>query len=327
MTAVSLQALAGDRPGQGPRVVVLGSANMDLVATAGSLPTPGETVLGHGFTMIPGGKGANQAIAAARAGGRCAVIGAVGDDAFGGPLRGGLREAGVDTGLLRMAGGPSGVALIVVDDAGENQIVVSPGANATVTGLTGPDRAAIAAADALICQLEVPVEAVIEAAVAARAAGTRVVVNAAPARVLPGELLAATDLLVVNQGEAGIVTGLTPAIGSGELVDELVDALVGLVPRAVLTLGAAGAVYGERAGDRLAVPAPKVSTVDTTAAGDAFIGALTVAWLEQRPMPDAVRWACAAGAACARTLGAANSLPTRTQIDELYRSTYQGEPV
>jgi ribokinase len=298
-------------------IVVLGSANMDLVATSETLPTPGETVLGHGFAMVAGGKGANQAVAAARAGGSCAVIGVVGDDAFGEPLRAGMRDAGVDTDLLRVAHGPSGVALIVVDDKGENQIVVSPGANATLTDLTPADRSAIARAGALVCQLEVPVEAVTDAARTARAAGTRVILNAAPARVLPGDLLAVTDLLVVNGVEAGIVTGLP-----GAEPDALVDALVRLVPRAVVTLGAAGARYGERNGARVAVPAPRVSTVDTTAAGDAFIGALTVAWLEGRTMADALRWACAAGAACACTLGAATSLPSRSAIEALFAKAY-----
>jgi ribokinase len=294
------------------RVVVLGSANMDLVGTAQRLPGPGETVLGHGFATVPGGKGANQAVAVARAGGGCVAVAAVGDDAFGPVLRAGLAGAGVDVSLVRVVDGPSGVALIAVDAAGENQILVVPGANAALTGLTPAERAAIQGAQALVCQLEVPVATVVEAAAAARAAGVRVVVNAAPARPVPAALWRDTDLLVVNEGEARAVTGLGAA-GTGGLL----DALVALVPRAVLTLGAAGCAYAERGGARLAVPAPRVSTVDTTAAGDAFVGALTVAWLEGRPMDKALRWACAAGAACARTLGAAGSLPTREQIDEL----------
>jgi ribokinase len=245
------------------------------------------------------------------------AIAAVGDDSFGPALRAGLDGAGVDTSLLRVVPGPSGVALIAVDAAGENQILVAPGANAALTGLTGPERAAVAAADALICQLEVPIETVTEAAVAARAAGVRVVLNAAPARSLPAELTAVTDLLVVNRGEAEVVTGL-----AGADVERLLDGLLHLAPRAVMTLGAAGAVYGERGGARLSVPAPVVSTVDTTAAGDAFVGALTVAWIEGRPMGTALRWACAAGAACARTLGAASSLPVRGQIDELFAAAY-----
>jgi ribokinase len=303
-----------------PRIAVLGSANMDLVGTAASLPRPGETVLGRGFSMVAGGKGANQAVAAARSGGRCVILAAVGDDAFGPALRAGMTGAGVDTSLLRVLAGPSGVALIAVDDAGENQILVAPGANAGLTGLTARERAAIEGADALVCQLEVPIETVTEAAVVARAAGVRVVVNAAPARELPAELVRATDLLVVNQGEAEVVTGLP-----GADVDELLDALLRQVPQVVVTRGARGAVYGERSGARLVVPATVVSTVDTTAAGDAFIGALTVAWTEGRPMPTALRWASAAGAACVRTLGAAGSLPARAAIDELFAAAYAEE--
>src|SRR5262245_22452055 len=169
---------------------------MDLVGTAPKLPMPGETVLGHGFEMVPGGKGANQAIAAARAGGGCAFVGAVGDDAFGPELCATLTESGVDTSGVRAVPGPSGVALIVVDDAGENSIVVAPGANGTLHQLTEADAAAIAAADVLVCQLEVPESVVAEGAQAARVAGTRMVLNAAPARVLPASLLARVDLLV-----------------------------------------------------------------------------------------------------------------------------------
>jgi ribokinase len=301
-----------------PRIAVLGSVNMDLVGTAAKLPRPGETVLGHGFAMIPGGKGANQAVAATRAGGRCVAVAAVGDDAFGAVLRAGMAETGIDTALVRVSPAPSGVALIAVDDAGENQILVAPGANATLTGLAPAELAAIAYADALVCQLEIPVETVTEAARAARAAGTPVVVNAAPARELPEALLDATDLLVVNLTEAQVVTGLADGTP-----DMLVDRLVEMAPRVVLTLGAAGARYGDRDGTRLAVPAPVVSAVDTTAAGDAFVGALTVAWLEGRPIEAALRWACAAGAVCARTLGAATSLPARARIDELFATTYE----
>jgi ribokinase len=298
-----------------PRVVVAGSANMDLIATAPALPRPGETVLGRDFAMGPGGKGANQAIAASRAGGRCTFLGAIGSDSFGVTLRARLTASSVDTSLVRTAYGASGVALIMVDAAGENAIVVTPGANGSFTGLTAPELAAIAAADVLVCQLEVPVETVTAAAVAGRAAGARVVLNAAPARPLPAELLAAVDLLVVNEGEAVTLSGRgrdDPA------------ALLGTVPRAVLTLGADGAWYADREGPATPVPAPVVDTVDSTAAGDAFTGALAVAWGEDRPILDAVRWACAAGAACVRRLGAYHALPHRAEIDELYAATYAG---
>ncbi|HYN95947.1 MAG TPA: PfkB family carbohydrate kinase, partial [Pilimelia sp.] len=212
-----------------PRVVVVGSANMDLVATAPALPRPGETVLGDDFAMIPGGKGANQAIAAARAGADCAFLGAIGSDSFGVTLKARLTASGVDTAHLRVSYGGSGVAVIMVDAAGENAIVVSPGVNGSFTGLTEAETAVIGAADVLLLQLEIPLETAIGAAVAARAAGTRVVLNAAPARPLPDVLLAATDLLVVNEVEAQALTGRGRTDPG---------ALLAAVPRAVLTLGA-----------------------------------------------------------------------------------------
>jgi ribokinase len=293
------------------RVVVVGSANMDLVATAPVLPAPGQTVLGQGFTTVAGGKGANQAVAAARAGADCALIGAVGDDPFGATLRDGLRAGGVDAARVRTVAGPSGVALIAVGGDGENQIVVVPGANAALTELDEPDFVAIRAANLLMAQLEVPLDTVAEAARVARDAGTTVLLNAAPARELPADLLSTVDILVVNEGEARTVAGRAR---------DVLDALLELVPRVVLTLGARGAAYADRDGTRLSVPAPVVSTVDTTAAGDAFAGAFAVAWAESRPLTESLRWACAAGAACVRTLGAAGSLPTRAEIDELYRA-------
>ncbi len=294
------------------RVVVVGSANLDLVVTAPALPRPGETVLGRGFTTVLGGKGANQAVAAARAGGRCAFIGAVGEDDFGGQLRASLQAAGVDVGRLRTVPGPSGVALIAVDDAGENLIVVAPGANASVTDLDEGDRAAIAAADVLVCQLEVPLPVVAHALAVARGAGTTTVLNAAPGGALPAEMLSNVDLLVVNQHEGAAVGGV-----DGE-PDVVVDALLRLIPRVVMTLGGEGARYADRDGTRLAVAAPRIEAVDTTAAGDAFTGALAVAWAEGRPVAEALRWACAAGAACARRPGAQTALPTRAEIDELF---------
>jgi ribokinase len=294
-----------------PRVVVVGSANMDLVATAPVLPRPGETVLGNDFAMVPGGKGANQAIAAARAGASCAFLGAIGSDSFGVTLRARLAASGVDSAHARMVYGASGVALVVVDAEGENTIVATPGANAAFTSLTDAELSAVRGADVLVAQLEIPVETVTEAALAARAAGVRVLLNAAPARTLPAELLDAVDLLVVNEGEALTI--------SGRGRDDP-GALLSVVPRAVVTMGDEGAWYGDRDGTAVRVPAFKVETVDSTAAGDAFTGALAVAWGEDREMVEAVRWACAAGAACARRLGASVSLPQRAEIDALFGS-------
>ncbi|NYF57347.1 ribokinase [Micromonospora purpureochromogenes] len=291
------------------RVVVVGSANMDLVGTGPALPRPGETVLGSDFVTVPGGKGANQAIAAVRAGASCAFLGAIGSDAFGVTLRARITAAGVDTGQLRVVYGASGVALVMVNAVGENAILVTPGANTAFTGLTGGELDAVREADVLVAQLEIPVETVTAAALAAREAGTRVILNAAPARQVPAELLAAVDLLVVNEPEAQALTGR----GRDEP-----RALLELVPRAVLTLGGEGAWYGDRDGADVHVPAVEVDVVDTTAAGDAFTAALAVAWGEGREVLDAVRWAAAAGAACVRRLGASVALPRRDEIDALY---------
>lgn len=313
-------------------VVVVGSANMDLVVATPTLPRPGETVLGDGFLAVPGGKGANQAVAAARAGAQCHFLGAVGLDAFGDELKGCLAAAGVGLDGLRRVTGPSGVALIAVDAAAENLIVVAPGANSQLTDLDAGDRELIAGCDVLLCQLEIPPETVAEAAAAAHAGRTTFILNAAPARALPEELLALVDVLVVNQTEAAVLAGLDGGRATGAAlapqnnVPELLSGLLAHVPRVVLTLGAAGAAYADRDGLRLEVGAPPVDAVDTTAAGDAFTGALAVAWALGRPVEEALRWACAAGAACAQRRGASSSLPTEAEIDALYHRTYQPHP-
>ena len=292
-----------------PRIVVAGSANMDLVGLAARLPLPGETVLGDDFVMTPGGKGANQAIAAARAGGTCALLGAIGSDAFGVTIKARLNASGVDTENVRTSYGSSGVAVIMVDRAGENSIIVSPGANNSFAGLSAAETAVIAESDVLLCQQEIPADTVVAAAQAARAGGTLVILNAAPARELPQELLDVVDLLVVNEGEATAITGTT---------EPDLPALLALVPRVVLTLGGAGSWYADREGRDERIPAYRVDVADSTAAGDAFTGALAVAWGEGRDLVEAVRWANAAGAACVRKVGASNSLPSRADIDALY---------
>ncbi|NEW28126.1 ribokinase [Nocardia cyriacigeorgica] len=282
--------------GREPVIAVLGSINMDLVTTTERRPEPGETVLGTGFTMVPGGKGANQAVAAGRAGGRVEFIGAVGDDVFADGLRAVLRESGVGTARLRTVDGPSGIAAIVVDASGENSIIVVGGANATVTELAGEDLDVIAAADILLCQLEIPVPTVAAAAAHAQANETVVVLNPSPARQLPPELWAAVDVAVVNSGE---FTDLGSALEP--------------VPHLVVTLGADGARYRGPDGTELAVPGSVVDVVDTTAAGDTFTGALAVAW--QRGPAEALRFACTAGALATTRLGASASIPGRAEID------------
>ncbi|MFD6389618.1 ribokinase [Nocardia sp. NPDC060259] len=277
-------------------VVVLGSVNMDLVTTTAQRPAPGETVLGSGFATVPGGKGANQAIAAARSGAPVRFLGAVGDDAFGTTLRSTLAEAGVDTALLRTVDGPSGVATIVVDGTGENSIIVVDGANGRVTDLTEDELAAIAAADILLCQLEIPLDTVATAARHARASGTIVALNPSPVQPLPAVLWADVDLAIVNSLEF-----------------ERYSAELNQIPHVVRTLGGDGAVYRSTDGTEFAVAGRTVDVVDTTGAGDAFTGALVATWATG---PHAsVTWANAAGAVATTRLGASSSIPDRARIE------------
>ncbi|MEK9519732.1 ribokinase [Streptomyces venezuelae] len=294
-------------------IVVLGSTNMDLVAYVPRAPALGETVTGRSFRTIPGGKGANQAVAAARAGAEVSMIGAVGADDFGTRLRASLEHCSVDTDLLRTAEGPSGTAHIVVDDEGGNAIVVIPGANGTVTSLDHGDEALIGTADALLLQLELPLSVVVEGAATARRLGVRTVLTPAPAQPLPPELLASVDLLVPNEHEAAALTGLADP-------REAALALLRDVPEVVVTLGAAGSLYAVRGADPVTVPAPRVRAVDTTAAGDTFVGALVVALAEGRPAPEALAWAGCAAALSVQREGASTSMPYRTEIDAAFGS-------
>ncbi|MCX5225612.1 ribokinase [Streptomyces sp. NPDC006553] len=299
-------------------IVVLGSTNMDLVAYVPRAPALGETVTGRAFRTIPGGKGANQAVAAARAGGEVSMIGAVGADDFGTRLRAGLEHCSVDTDLLRTAEGPSGTAHIVVDDEGGNAIVVVPGANGTVTSLDHGDEALIGTADVLLLQLELPLSVVVEGAATARRLGVRTVLTPAPAQPLPPELLATIDLLVPNEHEAAALTGLADP-------REAALALLRDVPEVVVTLGAAGSLYAVRGADPVTVPAPRVRAVDTTAAGDTFVGALVVALGEGRPAPEALAWAGTAAALSVQREGASTSMPYRTEIEAAFGSLGETE--
>ncbi|GGJ25661.1 ribokinase [Streptomyces brasiliensis] len=292
-------------------IAVLGSTNMDLVAYVEKAPQRGETVTGREFRTIPGGKGANQAMAAARAGATVSMIGAVGNDAFGTRLRDTLEHSGVDTDSLRTVEGPSGTAHIVVDDEGGNAIVVIPGANGTVDHLTPGDEGVIASADALLLQLEIPLDGVLAGALAARRHGVRTVLTPAPARPLSAELLAATDLLVPNEHEAATLTGRTdPRDAALSLLDQ--------VPEVVVTLGSVGCLYLQRDAEPLVVPAPRVTAVDSTGAGDTFAGALAVALSEERPIREALTWAAAAAAISVQREGASVSMPYRPEIEALY---------
>lgn len=301
-----------------PLVAVVGSANMDLVADCAALPRPGETVLGGSLTTVPGGKGANQAVAAARSGAaRTAFLGAVGSDEHGRRIRDLLRADGIDTRRLRETpDAPTGTALITVDAAADNCIVVVPGANATFAAPAEADLALLKQASVVLAQLEISPDAVTAAFSAARAAGALTVLNAAPAVPLSGELLDVTDLLLVNEIEAGIVAGHdgSPA--------ELCTRLLELVPRVALTLGERGVVYAERDGLRLEVAAPKAAAIDTTAAGDTFAGVLAAGLASAEPVEAVLRRACAAASLTVEALGANSSIPDAAQVAARYASAY-----
>ncbi|MEV4378998.1 ribokinase [Streptosporangium sp. NPDC049644] len=289
-------------------ISVFGSVNMDLVAYVDAAPALGETVTGRAFSTVPGGKGANQAIAAARAGARVAFLGAVGDDDFGTEMRGTLAEAGVDVTNLRTVPGPSGIAQIVVDGGGGNSIIVVPGANGAVTAPTEAEIEVISRSDVLLLQLELPIEAVTAAARAARAAGTTVVLTPAPVQPLPAELLEAVDILVANEHEAVAITGQADH-------ERALKELRGTVGWVIVTLGARGALTSSADGAAVWVEAPRVNAVDTTAAGDTFVGALAVAHVEKQPADQAVRFATAAAGLSVQRAGASSSMPTRAEID------------
>ncbi|GAA0827268.1 ribokinase [Streptosporangium amethystogenes subsp. fukuiense] len=289
-------------------ISVFGSVNMDLVAYVDAAPALGETVTGRAFSTVPGGKGANQAIAAARAGARVAFLGAVGDDDFGTEMRGTLAEAGVDVTNLRTVPGPSGIAQIVVDGGGGNSIIVVPGANGAVTAPTEAEIEVISRSDVLLLQLELPIEAVTAAARAARAAGTTVVLTPAPVQPLPAELLEAVDILVANEHEAVAITGQADH-------ERALKELRGTVGWVIVTLGARGALTSSDDGAAVWVEAPRVNAVDTTAAGDTFVGALAVAHVEKQPADQAVRFATAAAGLSVQRAGASSSMPTRAEID------------
>jgi ribokinase len=301
------------------RVTVVGSLNMDLVARAPRIPQPGETIIGGDFHTVPGGKGANQAVAAARLGAQVSMVGRVGRDAFADPLLNNLAAAGVDhTFVTQDPEAATGVALIVVDDAGQNSIVVASGANMRLS-LADVDgaEAAIAAADALLLQLESPLETVTRAAKVARAHGVKVILNPAPARSLPGALLSLVDVLIPNESETALLTGMP--VGDQAEAEAAATALRGLgVGTVILTLGERGALLAREEKTEL-FPAFDVTSVDTTAAGDAFVGGFAVALAEGQSLAEAVRWGNAAGALATTKLGAQPSLPTRQEIKEFIK--------
>jgi len=297
------------------KIVVVGSSNVDMVVKAARIPRPGETVLGGDFLSNAGGKGANQAVGAARAGGAVTFIARVGDDVFGEQTIAGLGKDNIDISQIQKdPDAPSGVALIFVDDKGANSIAVAPGANARLT----PDDIAaaassIVAADVLILQLETPMETVQAAAKLAHDNGVKVILNPAPACPLSDELLACVTILTPNESEAGTLTNI--ATGNDEGDEAAAAALFSKgIETVLLTLGARG-VYAHTADWKGLLAGFEVKAVDSTAAGDVFNGALAVAVAEGKSLHEAISFANAAGALAVTRLGAQPSAPTREEID------------
>jgi ribokinase len=289
-------------------VLVAGSANLDFVVQAEHVPAPGETIVGSDLRTFPGGKGANQAVACARAAGvRTCMLLALGGDDFALPVRAALEHAGVQLHVVPAPGRATGTALVCLADDGENAIIVAPGANHALTSEHLPSLDGVGY---LLMQLEVPLEAVCGWAEAAVAAGVKVILNAAPARPLPQRLLRALDVLVVNEGELDLLARHAGIASMAPTVQKLQALAVDCV---VVTLGARGC-YAWTPGQVIVQPAFQVSAVDTTGAGDAFCGALTAALALHTPLPQALRRACAVSALACTRIGAQSGVPTHAEV-------------
>jgi len=303
------------------KICVTGSLNMDLVIHTPKLPVMGETVIGSGFMTIPGGKGANQAIAAARLGGDVTMIGHVGDDAFGNSLKQNLQVNGVDVRHVKiMRNIPTGIAVIVIKD-GDNFIILDPGANFTITAKDIIEAEnVIRESDILLLQMEIPQEAIEQAVDIAKQYGVKVLLNPAPARNMPDNFLAKVDVFIPNESECELITGM--ALKSINDAGEAVKYLRGKgIDQVIVTLGSRGVVYNN-GNQILHKPAHKVTVVDTTAAGDSFTGALAVALTDGKSIDEAVDFANAAGALTVMKMGAQTSLPYKQEVEEFLKLGY-----
>lgn len=302
-------------------IVVAGSLNADLVQRVERFPRPGETVVGSDLSIIPGGKGANQACAAALLGGRVKMLGQVGNDPFGPILIESLERANVDTSGVRVSAAATGTAAILVLPAGENLIIISPGANANLTPDTITDRLeTIGPRSILLTQLEVPLATTELCLRVARERGATTILDPAPAQALPSELLALVDFLTPNQTEAALLLGSKGEIESYEEAEQAAQELLERGPSAiVLKLGSLGVVVAKR-GAAFRAHGFAVKAVDSTAAGDTFNGALAVALAEGSTLEDACRFANAAGAISVTRHGAQSSIPRRTEVEDFLRT-------
>ena len=295
-------------------ILVVGSLNADLVVRAPRVPQPGETISGEDLQVIPGGKGANQAVAAARLGAHVSMLGRVGKDNFGDFLLDNLKLNNVDSQFVQRDDASTGTAIIVVDANGQNSIVLSPGANGKVSP-ADVEHASFPAGGLLLLQLEIPTPTVLCAAQRARENGLRVILNPAPAKSLPDELIALADFLIPNETELSLLTGMDV-----EDIPSAEQAARALLQRGakhvILTLGSKGALIVDE-GISTHVDTFKVNVVDTTAAGDAFIGGFANALLQNRSLEEAVQYGCACGALATTKFGAQPSLPTKEEVEKL----------
>lgn len=297
------------------RILVIGSSNTDMTVRSATLPKPGETVLGGDFRMGPGGKGANQAVAARLLGGEVTFVCKLGRDMFGEGASKHYESCGLDTSKILWSDKPSGVALITVDSKAENSIVVASGANADMT-VSDIDSVAdiIKSSGILLLQLEIPMDAVVHAAEIAYNAGVQVVLNPAPAAALPAELLNCVSILIPNETEASAISGID--INNFETAAAAAERLKGMgVREVIITMGSRGSVVCD--GDCTFVPAVKVNAVDTTAAGDTFCGGVCVALSEGKDLLEAVKFATAASSIAVQRPGAQDSVPNRCEVDKL----------
>ncbi|MFW9268139.1 ribokinase [Pseudomonas sp. NR3] len=296
------------------KVVVIGSLNMDLVTRAPRLPRGGETLIGESFSTIPGGKGANQAVAAARLGAQVSMVGCVGNDAYGQQLRGALLAEGIDCQAVSVVEGSSGVALIVVDDNSQNAIVIVAGANGELTpGVLDGFDAVLQGADVIICQLEVPDATVGHALKRGHELGKIVILNPAPAsRALPGDWYAYVDYLIPNESEAMVLSGL--AVDSLETAEAAATQLLAAgAGKVIVTLGAQGLLFANGASFEH-FPAPRVKAVDTTAAGDTFVGGFAAALANGKDEVEAIRFGQVAAALSVTRAGAQPSIPALSEV-------------
>ena len=297
-----------------PDILVIGSLNTDLVVRAPRFPKPGETISGEDLQVIPGGKVANQAVAAARLGSSVSMLGRVGKDNFGDLLLNNLKSNQVDSQLVQRDEASTGTAIIIVDSNGQNSIVLSAGANGKVTSA---DITSFLDHKLLLLQLEIPLESVLSAAQRAHENGLRVILNPAPAQQIPDALISLADFLIPNETELSLLTGL--AVNDINSAEEAARKLLDKgAQHVIVTLGSKGALIVTPA-QVTHVDAYAVEVVDTTAAGDAFIGGFATALLQDRSLEESVRYGCACGALAATKFGAQPSLPTKEDVERLLK--------